>query len=86
MGSHADRRRRSMLSVYLSERNKLLFARRFFPTLYPLVVVSTFLFLTAEYLLSGAVANFPTAVSGWFAGLRGETGPPAWHSAASGEK
>ncbi len=75
MGSSSNRRRRSALSVYLDERNKLLFTSRFFPRLYPLVVLVT-LFLTAQYLRHGAVRNFAVAIRGWFAGLRGEDGPP----------
>ncbi len=33
--SNKDRKKRSRLSVYLDERNKLLFTRRFFPRIYP---------------------------------------------------
>lgn len=75
MGSSANPKERSSLSVYLDERNKLLFTRRFFPRRYPLVVVMTLL-LTLQYLKVGAVNNFFVALSGWLAGLRGEVGPP----------
>ena len=76
IGSSADRRARSKLSVYLDERNKLLLTRRFFPVRYPLVVVATLL-LTTQYLKAGAVRNFFVALSGWWAGVRGEVGFPA---------
>jgi GT2 family glycosyltransferase len=75
IGSSADLKDRSSISVYLSERNKLLFTRRFYPVLYPLVVVTTLL-LTLQYLKSAAVNNFFVALSGWLAGVRGEDGPP----------
>lgn len=77
IGSHRDRRRRSRLSVYLDERNKLLLTRHLFPAIYPLVLATTLL-LTAQYLRHGAVANFGHALSGWWAGLTGETGRPRW--------
>jgi N-acetylglucosaminyl-diphospho-decaprenol L-rhamnosyltransferase len=77
IGSNFDPKKRSRLSVYLDERNKLLFTRRFYPAHYPLVIVTTLL-LTLQYLESGAVKNFFVALSGWCAGLRGEEGPPRW--------
>jgi N-acetylglucosaminyl-diphospho-decaprenol L-rhamnosyltransferase len=75
IGSNVDRKRRSMLSVYLDERNKLLLTRRFFPAFYPLVALITLL-LTLQYLGSGAISNFVVALNGWLAGLRGEEGAP----------
>jgi GT2 family glycosyltransferase len=70
--NHAER---SELSVYLGERNKLLLSRRFFPHLYPVIVLST-LMLTTQYLAKRSIANFRTALAGWAAGLRGEEGIP----------
>lgn len=75
IGSNADRKARSGLSVYLDERNKLLLTRRCYPALYPLVLLTTLL-LTLQYLWAGAVNNFFVALFGWFAGLRGEKGVP----------
>lgn len=75
IGSSTDRKKRSNLSVYLDERNRHLFTRRFFPKLYPLIVLTTLIF-TAQYLRKRAGANFLVALSGWFAGLRGEEGLP----------
>lgn len=77
IGSHQDRRLRSRLSVYLDERNKLLFTRRFYPAIFPIVAVTTFL-LNAQYLASGAWVNYGHAISGWWAGVRGLTGRPPW--------
>ncbi len=75
IGSNKNRRMRSALSVYLDERNRHLFTRRFFPARYPLVAVTTLLF-TLQYVRAGAIRNFFVALSGWFAGVRGEEGLP----------
>src|SRR5262249_46151797 len=75
LGSNASRKKRSPLSVYLDERNKLLLTRRIFPAHYPVVAATTF-FLLLQYLQARAVANFFVALSGWWAGLRREEGPP----------
>ena len=85
IGSAADRRKRSRLSVYLDERNKLLLTRRFFVRIYPVVVFTT-LALTIQYLIHGAFGNFAVALSGWVAGIRGEVGPPKFVVAKGASK
>jgi N-acetylglucosaminyl-diphospho-decaprenol L-rhamnosyltransferase len=85
LGSNADRKRRSKLSVYLDQRNSLLVTQRFFPALYPLVAAITLL-LTLQYLGSGAISNFVVALTGWLAGLRGEEGAPNQLLSRIGEK
>ena len=75
IGSSVSRKHRSPLAVYLDERNKLLFTRRFRPSLYP-VVAATTLVLTAQYLKARAWRNWQVALAGWWAGIRGETGRP----------
>jgi GT2 family glycosyltransferase len=77
IGSSHNRARRSGLSVYLDERNKILLTRRFYPLRYPIVVVFALL-LTGQYILAGAYRNFAYAVRGWAAGLLGRDGPPSW--------
>ena len=77
LGSNLTRRRKPRLAVYLGERNKHLFARKFQRGLYPVIALST-LALTAQYPLAGAWRNFGVALSGWWAGLRGEAGKPTW--------
>ena len=75
---------RSALSVYLDERNRHLFTRRFYPALYPLVALTT-LDLHAAICARGRAPNFFVALSGWFAGVRGEEGrPESIHRARSG--
>jgi N-acetylglucosaminyl-diphospho-decaprenol L-rhamnosyltransferase len=85
IGSNTDLRNRSGLSVYLDERNKLLFTRRFFPILYPVVICTT-LVLTLQYLKARAFKNFRLALNGWVAGIRGERGVPARFTSREGEK
>ena len=77
IGSSKNKRLRSRLSVYLDERNKLLLTRRRIASIYPIVLVIT-LILTMQYLWHGAFRNFGHALSGWWAGLRGEIGKPNW--------
>jgi N-acetylglucosaminyl-diphospho-decaprenol L-rhamnosyltransferase len=75
IGSSGNRKMRSVFSVYLDERNRLLLTRRYYQYLYPLVVCTT-LILTAQYLMAGSFKNFLVALKGWLAGLRGEEGMP----------
>jgi len=75
IGSSVSRKTRSALSVYLDERNKLLFTRRFNPAILPLVAIFTLL-LTAQYAKAGAWKNWRIALAGWLAGLRDERGFP----------
>lgn len=75
IGSSVTRKTRSALSVYLDERNKLLFTRRFDGGVLPLVALIT-LALTLQYAKAGAWKNFRIAFAGWWAGLRGEQGFP----------
>ncbi len=74
-GASRDARRKSPLTIYLSERNKLRFTRRFFPFRYPVVIVTT-LFMTLLYLKRAGTRPFAVALAGWFAGVLGETGRP----------
>ena len=75
MGSSHDKKQRSPLSVFLDERNKLLFTRRFFPRDIRSSSLTT-LILTGQYLASGAFSNFFYALAGWGAGLTGRSGRP----------
>lgn len=75
IGSNVSRKTRSALAVYLDERNKLLFTRRFDGGILPLVALVT-LGLTLQYAKAGAWRNFRIALAGWWAGMRGEQGFP----------
>ena len=77
IGSSMTTRSRSWLSVFLDERNKHIIARRLHPTLYPLIAFNT-LALLGLYILKRAPRNFFAALAGWWAGLQGKRGRPAW--------
>lgn len=74
-GASRDARVRSPLTIYLSERNRLRFTRRFFPARYPVVVATTFC-MTLLYLRRAGPRQFAVALAGWVAGVLGETGRP----------
>ncbi len=76
-GASVDPGQRSPLSIYLNERNKLAFTRRFFPGRYPVTALLT-LALTGLYIRRSGWASFKVALSGWWAGIRHETGRPDW--------
>lgn len=68
----------SKLSVYLEHRNGIRFVQRHFPqTLWRRIAISSC--YAVRFLLAGSPRNFAAALSGMVAGLRGETGRPAWH-------
>lgn len=75
IGSGSGRKSRSKLAVYLDYRNRLLFVRRNHPgwLLWSILVDFVWAF---EFLAIGSVENFKAALSGWVAGIRGETGRP----------
>lgn len=75
IGSNADPKRRSDLSIYLSERNKLLLSRRYFSRIYPIIVITTLLMLL-QFVAKGASERLGIGFRGWLAGLRGERGAP----------
>ena len=75
IGSHKTPSRRSAMSVYLTERNKLLLTKKFYHDMYPIIVIVT-LGLLIQYGIQGAWSNAGIALRGWLAGVRGEFGPP----------
>lgn len=82
IGSSADRKAASPLSAYLGERNRLIFTRRLFPRLYPLVICLSLLMIL-RYLADGAYGLFFVSLRGWWAGLIGEEGDPQGRAAPS---
>jgi GT2 family glycosyltransferase len=77
IGSASGRASRSPLAVYLDFRNRLLFVRKNYPGWYPWTVAMV-LARSAEFLAVGSWRNFRAALSGWRAGVAGETGRPDW--------
>jgi GT2 family glycosyltransferase len=74
-GTSRKRAKRSVVAVYLGNRNKLHFVRQHHPGWFAWTVFVSFL-RTGEYLLAGSTRNFAAANKGLFAGLRGERGRP----------
>ena len=79
-GSAGPIRQRNKLPIYLDERNKLHVVRDTRPIGLPIAAVATLLLLTLRYAPRGAWRQWVYAVAGWWAGIRGERGVPAWLS------
>jgi N-acetylglucosaminyl-diphospho-decaprenol L-rhamnosyltransferase len=77
-GSSSVKSRRSRFNVYLTERNRILLARKRFPLKWG-ILAAIALAQTAEYILIvKSFEQFAIALEGWWAGVCGETGPPAF--------
>jgi GT2 family glycosyltransferase len=70
--------RRSRLSIYLSERNKILLTRDHFATLMPLAAPAALLSFLWRCLRNRAWRQVEYGLAGWVAGLRNERGAPSW--------
>lgn len=79
-GTTQQQNTRSWLSVYLDERNKIRITKRHFAGRLSVAATAALLLIGLRYLRKGAVRQFAYGVSGWFAGLRGESGPPPTRS------
>jgi GT2 family glycosyltransferase len=73
---------RPRLPVYLGERNKILLTRDRFPHRLAVAATSALVLIVLRYARARAWAQFGHALSGWWAGLRDERGPPAWLGAS----
>ena len=75
IGSAVSRADRSRLSVYLENRNRVHFVRRYFPWYLLLASIMSVLY-ASEYLVVGSPRNFWIAMMGLISGLQGEIGQP----------
>ena len=75
IGSSADRRQESPLSVYLGFRNRLNFVRAHFAIWLPWTILMSIAY-AIHYLLIGSFRNAGAAARGLCAGLLGQTGRP----------
>lgn len=80
-GSADPIRRRPKLPIYLDERNKLHVVADTSPMRWPVAVIAAFLLLSLRYLRRGAIVQWHYALGGWWAGVRGKRGVPAWLNA-----
>jgi N-acetylglucosaminyl-diphospho-decaprenol L-rhamnosyltransferase len=85
-GSSANKAQRSRFNVYLTERNRVLIARKRFGTKWGILAAIALAQTPLEYLLQvRSIPQFCTALEGWWAGIRGETGAPRFVQDASKE-
>lgn len=69
---------RPRLPIYLDERNKLNIVRDVNPGRLPVAIPAALVLLTLRFARRGAWRQWRWALSGWWAGIRGLRGPPAW--------
>lgn len=75
-GSSFNKRSRSRFNLYLTERNRVLLARKRFGRWWGLVALLA-LAQTSEHLIRlRSPRQFRIALDGWWSGIRGETGAP----------
>jgi GT2 family glycosyltransferase len=77
-GNPVDIKSRSRMPIYLDERNKILATRDCFPVRLPVAAAASLVLLFLRYARRGAWRQFRYALSGWWAGILGERGKPAW--------
>jgi N-acetylglucosaminyl-diphospho-decaprenol L-rhamnosyltransferase len=77
-GSADPIRRRPKLPIYLDERNKIHVVRDTKPWRLITAIPAAFLLLTLRYVPKRAWKQWGYAAAGWWAGVRGQRGIPAW--------
>jgi N-acetylglucosaminyl-diphospho-decaprenol L-rhamnosyltransferase len=83
-GSGGPRPKRSRFSIYLSERNRVILAKKRYPAAWPLFA-GVALLETLELLFRfRSWRSFTIGLSGWWAGVSGETGMPGFMRASQG--
>jgi N-acetylglucosaminyl-diphospho-decaprenol L-rhamnosyltransferase len=79
-GNDPDIRKRSRVSTFLGERNRMLLTRDCFPSRLTIVALTSFVIIFAKYARRGAWRQVRYAISGWWAGLQNRRGVPEWLS------
>ena len=77
-GSVSLMSQRTRMPIYLDERNKLLITRDCFPGILPIATLGALLMLFLRFGRRGAWAQLGYALDGWWAGVKGQRGRPAW--------
>lgn len=77
-GSADSIRSRKRLPIYMDERNKLNVVRDVTPMRLPVAIAATLALLSLRFAARGAWAQWGYALSGWWAGVRGERGMPSF--------
>ena len=83
-GSGGPRPKRSRFNIYLSERNRVIVAKKRHPAAWPLFA-GVALLETLEFLIRfHSWRSFRIGLDGWWAGVSGETGMPGFMRASEG--
>jgi hypothetical protein len=80
-GSAGAVQNRNRLPIYMDERNKLHVVRDTTPLRFPVAAMATLILLSLRYAARGAWRQWGYALSGWWAGVRGERGIPPFMQA-----
>jgi len=83
-GSGGPRSKRSRFSIYLSERNRVILAKKRHPSAWPLFAALALLQTSEPLLRFGSWRSFKIGLSGWWAGVSGETGMPGFMRTVQG--
>jgi GT2 family glycosyltransferase len=83
-GSSGPRPKRSRFNIYLTERNRILLARKRFPIRWPVLTIIAFAETFEHLVRFRSFRSFQIAVQGWLAGLQGETGVPRFMRQSTG--
>jgi N-acetylglucosaminyl-diphospho-decaprenol L-rhamnosyltransferase len=84
-GSGGPRPKRSRFSIYLSERNRVIIAKKRYPAAWALFAVIALLETLELLVRFHSWRSFKIGLSGWWAGISGETGMPGFMRAAQGQ-
>ena len=83
-GSAGPRPKRSRFSIYLTERNRVMIAKKRYPAVWALFAVVALLETLELLLRFRSWRSFKIGLSGWWAGVSGEAGMPGFMRAAQG--
>jgi hypothetical protein len=83
-GSGGPRPKRSRFSIYLSERNRVILAKKRYPSVWPLLAAVALLQTLEPLLRFRSWRSFKIGLGGWWAGVSGETGMPGFMRATQG--
>jgi N-acetylglucosaminyl-diphospho-decaprenol L-rhamnosyltransferase len=77
-GSGGPRKKRSRFSIYLGERNRVIVARKRYGAFWPVFALAALLETTEWLVRFRSWRSFKIGLSGWWAGVSGETGMPGF--------
>ena len=75
-GSSVNKGKRSRFDIYLTERNRVLLARKRYGPWWVLLAAMTLLQMVEYIVHARSFAQLRIALEGWFAGVKGCVGPP----------